>query len=60
MYVPHITIGTCAGRHEAKELCDALNAQGVSIEGTIENLTVAALASEKIENLRSFTLGISL
>jgi len=60
MYVPHITIGTCARRHEAKELCDTLNAQRVSIEGTIENLTVAALANEKTENLRSFRLGISL
>lgn len=56
-YVPHITIGTCPVRHEAKRLCDDLNARGVSIAGKVETLTVAAMVDGKIENLEEFRLG---
>jgi 2'-5' RNA ligase superfamily len=56
-YVPHITIGTCSDRHEAKALCDALNARGVSIVGKVDALTVAALENDRIEDLCSVRLG---
>ena len=56
-YVPHITIGTCSERQKAKELCDELNARGLSIAGTVEALTVALIADDMVKNLRSFKLG---
>jgi hypothetical protein len=56
-YTPHMTIGISSIRQEAKALCDNLNAQGLSIAGRIETLTVAALAGDTIENIQSFRLG---
>jgi 2'-5' RNA ligase len=56
-YLPHITIGTCSERPKAKELCDELNTRGLSIAGTVEALTVARMANDMIQNLRSFELG---
>lgn len=56
-YVPHITIGSCTDRDEAKRLCHELNSRGVSVSGTVDTLTVAALANGKLKNLSSFALG---
>jgi 2'-5' RNA ligase len=56
-YIPHITIGRCSDRLDAKALCDSLNMQGVSIAGRIDELTVAAVDRDKVEKLRSFKLG---
>lgn len=55
-YVPHITIGTCPARQDAKALCDALNGQGISIAGRVEALTVAAMTGGIIENIEAFQL----
>lgn len=40
-YVPHITIGVLSDRRRAKDLCDALNATGVHVLGTLDSLQVA-------------------
>jgi 2'-5' RNA ligase len=56
-YVPHMTIGRCSERQEAKELCDELNARTLSIAGSVEALTVVLMADEMIQNLQSFELG---
>jgi 2'-5' RNA ligase len=44
-YVPHITVGVTTDRARAKALCDALNAQGVLVHGTIRALTVGAVVA---------------
>jgi len=39
-YIPHITIGITTDRRRAKDLCDELNRQRVSVPGTIGAITV--------------------
>jgi hypothetical protein len=56
-YVPHMTVGACGDRGEAKALCDALNSQGVSIAGRLKAVTVAALEDGRIGNIAAFRLG---
>jgi 2'-5' RNA ligase len=56
-YIPHITIGTTTGREEAKQLCDELNRDGVSIQGSLLRLTVGHVEDGKFQNLSSHALG---
>ena len=55
-YIPHITIGTLAERHAAKQLCDQLNRAGLGIHGSVNSLTVGTFANGKVNNLASFEL----
>lgn len=54
-YVPHITIGCLASREQVKDLCDDLNQQGVSIEGSLTKLTVGGVEGERFRNLSVHT-----
>ena len=56
-YIPHITIGTLSSRTEAKTLCDELNRQGVSVEGSLRSLAVGAIENGKFKNLSVHALG---
>jgi 2'-5' RNA ligase len=56
-YIPHITIGTIESRHEAKALCDSLNQSGVSVEGSLTELTVGHVEAGKFKNLSAHALG---
>jgi 2'-5' RNA ligase len=55
-YTPHVTIGACADFRQAKAWCDALNAQGVDVAGTLSALTVGAVRSGSFQVLRRFPL----
>jgi 2'-5' RNA ligase len=55
-FIPHITIGTLADRHTAKQLCDGLNKRGLELHGCVNALTVGALENRKLNNLASFHL----
>jgi hypothetical protein len=55
-FIPHITIGTLADRRAAKQLCDDLNQRGLTIDGSVDALTVGALVDGKINNIVSFPL----
>jgi hypothetical protein len=55
-FIPHITIGTLSDRHLAKKLCDALNAQRLSIVGSVDALTVGEFANGKVLSVQSFPL----
>ena len=55
-FIPHITIGRLAERRAAKSLCDALNARGVNIEGSVGALTVGTRENGRIHSLASFAL----
>ena len=54
---PHITIATLEDRALAKSLCDRLNGDGLSIAGSVDSLTVAALEANRIEDIATFALG---
>ncbi len=56
-FTPHMTIGTLEDRPAAKALCDGLNADGVSIDGSLESLAVCALEQNRIVELDRFSLG---
>ncbi|MCZ8158623.1 MAG: 2'-5' RNA ligase family protein [Rhizobiaceae bacterium] len=56
-YIPHITIGTTTSPEEAKQLCDELNRVGVSIQGSLLQLTVGHVEDGKFQNLSSHALG---
>jgi 2'-5' RNA ligase len=53
-YVPHVTMGCSADFQQAKAWCDALNAQGVDVAGTLPALTVGALRGGAFQVLRRF------
>jgi 2'-5' RNA ligase superfamily len=55
-YIPHITVGTMSDRAEAKELCNRLNQEGVSISGRLTTLTVGALSEGRFANLQQLRL----
>jgi 2'-5' RNA ligase len=55
-FMPHITIGTLGERKTAKQLCDALNEQGIAVHGSVDALTVGALENGKVKNVASFEL----
>lgn len=55
-YIPHITIGTLAERHAAKQLCDQLNRAGLGIHGSVNSLTVGTFANGKVNDPASFEL----
>jgi len=55
-YVPHITVGTLDDRSRAKQLCDALNEDGVRIDGRIESVCIGALVDGRIRDLVSSPL----
>ena len=55
-FTPHINIGTLSDRAEAKELCDSLNQEGVSVPGRVGALIVGDLEDGKIVDLASFEL----
>jgi 2'-5' RNA ligase len=55
-YIPHITIGASASRPEAKRLCDSLNAQGLSLHGTVSHLHVGSVQDGKFIVSGSFPL----
>ena len=56
-FTPHMTIGTLEDRSAAKNLCDRLNADGISIAGSLESLAVCALDRNRIVELERFSLG---
>ena len=55
-FTPHMTIGTQPDHLAAKNLCDRLNADGLSIAGSIDALTVGALEQERIHDLARIEL----
>jgi 2'-5' RNA ligase len=55
-YTPHVTIGSCTDFRQAKAWCDALNAEGVDVAGTLSELTVGALRSGSFQVLHRFQL----
>lgn len=55
-YTPHVTIGSCTDFSQAKAWCDALNAEGIDVAGTLSELTVGALRSGSFQVLRRFDL----
>ena len=55
-YVPHITLGSSADRAAMKTCCDELNEATLSIHGSVEALTVAALESGSLVDVASFPL----
>ena len=56
-FIPHITIATLEDRAFAKGLCDRLNDSGLSIAGSVDSLTVAALEANRIEDTATFAFG---
>ena len=56
-FIPHITIATLEDRAFAKSLCNRLNTNGLSIAGSVESLTVAALEANRIQDAATFALG---
>jgi 2'-5' RNA ligase len=56
-YIPHITIGSMKSFEVAKQLCDELNHEGVSVEGALPALSASVLKDGKLQTLRSFALG---
>lgn len=55
-FIPHITIGTLNDPAEAKQLCDELNENDISIAGCIDRLTVSRLDGNQVEDLIDFRL----
>ena len=56
-YIPHIGIATLQDRSEAKSLCDMLNADGLSISGSVDAVTVGSLHNGQFDDVASFDLG---
>ena len=56
-FIPHITIATLEDRAFAKGLCDRLNDDGLSVVGSVDSLTVAALEANRIQDIATFPLG---
>ena len=55
-FIPHITIATLEDRAFAKSLCDRLNDDGLSIAGSVDSLTVAALEANRVQDIATFAL----
>lgn len=53
-YVPHITLGFSADGAAMKTCCDELNEAALSIHGSVEALTVAALEDGSLVDVASF------
>ncbi len=57
-FTPHIEIGRLADRKTAKRLCDRLNAEGVSIAGSLDALTVVAVQQDGVTEIGRLSLRI--
>lgn len=55
-FIPHITIATLTDPADAKQLCNELNENGVSIAGSIDRLTISLLDGKQIEDLVNIEL----
>lgn len=55
-FMPHMTIGRLSDRPTAKTLCDRLNTEGISIDGSLDTLTICALENGRILDLASAPL----
>ena len=55
-YIPHITIGTLENRKEAKRHCDLLNSRPVSIQGSIDEISVVEYVQRTIRAVATFKL----
>jgi hypothetical protein len=55
-YIPHITMGRSASQLEAKQLCDALNAQNLAITGVINTVTIGSIRDGVFSNRARMSL----
>lgn len=55
-FTPHMTIGRLSDRATAQTLCDRLNSKGVSIDGSLDRLTICALENGRILDLATAPL----
>jgi len=56
-YVPHIGVATLKDPHRCKELADELNGQGLSIDGSVEEISVVKYNGQTVIDLHHFRLG---
>lgn len=56
-YIPHVTVASTKDFRLAKQLCDVLNQEGVTLEGVLSSLTVGVLQDGKFQPLHCFALG---
>lgn len=56
LYTPHITIARTRDRRAAKRLCDALNADGVRLDGRLDQLAVGCMQGGMFRSLTSYQL----
>lgn len=56
-YIPHVTLASTKDFARAKQLCDALNEEGVLVQGLLTSLTVGELKEGRLQPLRRFELG---
>lgn len=55
-FTPHVTIGRCRERAQAKALCDELNAGGLRIDGRVEALMVGTVQAGRFEAIARHAL----
>lgn len=55
-FTPHVTLGRCPARAQAKRLCDELNAGALQVAGRVEALQVGRVANGRFEVVERFAL----
>ena len=55
-YIPHIGIATIPDAKAIKTLCDELNAGTISVNGTLDKITVSEYDGIKIKDIKSISL----
>ena len=56
-FVPHVGIATSPDPYVCKALAGRINAEGISIAGTIRRLDIAALEAESVRTIETVELG---